>query len=84
MHNPETRPEGRSQSTPVQTLDDVLTPKEAAAYLKVKEKTLANWRWHQMRGPAWSKLDPGSRTSRVRYRRSDLDAWLAKGQQEGA
>jgi hypothetical protein len=54
--------------------EDWLTAREAGALAKVTQKTLANWRSLGI-GPPYSKLSPG-RGGRVRYRRSDLMAWL--------
>lgn len=59
--------------------DELLTIAEAAAFLKVKTKTLANWRWHQKRGPKFIRLDPNSRRPVIRYRKSDLEAFLSAG-----
>lgn len=52
-----------------------LTPRELADELGVSLQTLANWRWSGV-GPRYTKLGDG-RTSPVRYRRADVDAWLA-------
>jgi hypothetical protein len=43
---------------------------------RVSEKTLANWRSLGI-GPSYTKLSPG-RGGRIRYRRSDVLAWLAQ------
>jgi excisionase family DNA binding protein len=48
----------------------VLTPTEAASYLRLAVGTLANWRWRG-EGPPYVLYG-----RRVRYRRSDLDAWM--------
>lgn len=61
-------------STPV-----LLTPKEAAAFLKVAEKTLEGWRCKGT-GPKFSRL--GRRL--VRYAQSDLDSWTAAPQHSRA
>jgi DNA-binding transcriptional MerR regulator len=59
---------------------DLLTPKEAAALLRVSTDTLEAWRAkHQ--GPPWTKLGEGIR-SPVRYRRADIDRFLLVGQQQ--
>jgi len=49
-----------------------LTTPEAASYLRVSERTLIRWRVMRA-GPPWTKVGHG-----VRYRRSDLDAWLTR------
>lgn len=58
--------------------DDLMDAEAAGAYLggtkPIAKQTLANWRLAGI-GPAYLKLD----NRMVRYRRSDLDAWLAKG-----
>ncbi|GGY27578.1 helix-turn-helix transcriptional regulator [Streptomyces collinus] len=51
-----------------------LTPRDLAEELGVSTQTLANWRWTGV-GPRYTKLGDG-RTSPVRYRRADVDAWL--------
>lgn len=50
--------------------DELLTPDELAAYLKVAVKTLAQWRWQRV-GPPHLKAG-----GHVRYRRSAVEAWL--------
>ena len=52
--------------------DELLTPDQVAALLKVKVGTLATWR-HQARegGLPWVKIN-----GTVRYRRSDLTSWI--------
>lgn len=45
-------------------------PPEVAAYLKVPDKTLAQWRYLRT-GPKWSKVG-----RHVRYRWSDVEKWL--------
>lgn len=50
---------------------DILTPAQAAIYLGCSIYTLRNWR-NNKTGPKYIK--PNSKT--VRYRLSDLNAWL--------
>jgi excisionase family DNA binding protein len=50
----------------------LLTPKEAAEFLGIPLGTLAQWR-SQRRGPPYIKLEERL----VRYRRSDLEEYLA-------
>lgn len=45
-------------------------PSELAAFLKVTEKTLAQWRWRKV-GPPYLKVG-----GEVRYRWEDVDTWL--------
>jgi excisionase family DNA binding protein len=52
--------------------DPIHTPQEAAEYVRLKERTLADWRYRGC-GPRYIRIS--GRT--VRYRQSDLDAWLA-------
>ena len=52
-----------------------LTSREVAHLLRVHEATLAAWRM-QGRGPAFTKLA----RSAVRYRSSDIDAWMSERQ----
>jgi excisionase family DNA binding protein len=52
------------------TSDTLLTADEAAEYLRLSRKQLQQWRYFG-RGPTYVKVGRG-----VRYRRSDLDAWL--------
>ncbi len=49
----------------------LLTPKQAAEFLGIPLGTLAQWR-SQRRGPPYIKLEGRL----VRYRRSDLEAYL--------
>lgn len=58
-------------------MDDIDTPDSVARYIKRPEKTLTNWR-HLGRGPRYLKLEGGQ----VRYRRSDVDAWLASSEHD--
>jgi excisionase family DNA binding protein len=55
------------------TTDPLLTETETASYLHVPQRTLSQWRYLG-RGPSYLKLG-----AHVRYRRSDLEAWLASG-----
>ena len=57
------------------TDDELLTPKEVAARLRIAVTTLRNWRADEA-GPAWVKLGTRQR-SPVRYRLSGGEAWLA-------
>ena len=51
----------------------LLTTLQAADYMGLKPGTLETWRWERgTDGPPYIRL---SRRA-VRYRRSDLDAWL--------
>ena len=54
-------------------LTSLLTPREAAGFLGIPESTLAQWR-SQRRGPPYIKLE----LRLVRYRRADLEGWLAR------
>ncbi|WP_326787849.1 helix-turn-helix transcriptional regulator [Streptomyces sp. NBC_00151] len=58
--------------------DELLTPAEAALVTKLSVSTLKDKRWKNT-GPRFIKLSPG-RGGRIRYRRRDLDQWLASGQ----
>jgi len=50
----------------------LLTPAEAAAYLRRSERTLANWRHrHRGEGPRYLRVN-----GRVQYRQADLDEYL--------
>lgn len=51
----------------------VVTSSETARLLGVSAKTLSNWR-SQGRGPRYLRL--GAAHGGVRYRRSDLEAWI--------
>lgn len=55
--------------------DELLTRAEAAALLKLSAHSLACMR-SEGRGPAVVKLSAG-RSGAVRYRRSDIERWLA-------
>jgi predicted DNA-binding transcriptional regulator AlpA len=59
-------------STPI-VATDYMTTKEAAAYLKLSRQFLEGARYRgDGSGPAYIKLERA-----VRYRRSELDAWMA-------
>jgi excisionase family DNA binding protein len=49
---------------------DLLTPDEAADYLRLSVRQLQQWRYIGS-GPRYTKAGRA-----VRYRRADLDAWL--------
>jgi predicted DNA-binding transcriptional regulator AlpA len=51
--------------------DQLLTPPEAAALLRVAERTLADWRYRGV-GPRHIRYSGRA----LRYRLSDVDAWL--------
>lgn len=55
-----------------------LRPPEAATYLGLTEKTLANWRSQDV-GPAYIKV-----AGRVQYLVADLDQWLERFRVETA
>lgn len=54
--------------------DDWLTPAEVARLTRLSQSTLKDKRWRGT-GPKFTKLSPG-RGGRIRYRRSDVDAWM--------
>ena len=56
---------------PLPELDPLLTVPQAAAYLAVKPATVYQWVWK--RRIPFLKAGAG-----VRFRRADLDAWLAR------
>lgn len=51
--------------------DQLLTPKEAAAVLKVSLRTFYSWRYESRSYPPAIKVG-----KHLRYRKSALDAWL--------
>lgn len=61
-----------------QSPDDLLADTEAAQYLNVALQTVRNWRWKRGTGPKFHKI--GQRI--IRYRRRDLDAFIARGASE--
>jgi hypothetical protein len=52
-------------------LPDLLSDVELANELQLETSTLANWRWSG-RGPDFVKYG-----RQIKYRREDVDAWLA-------
>ncbi|MFT3854797.1 MAG: helix-turn-helix domain-containing protein [Ilumatobacteraceae bacterium] len=52
--------------------------RQLAEYLRLPERTPAQWRYRS-RGPRWLKVG-----RHVRYRKSDVDAWLEQQAQGGA
>lgn len=57
-------------------------PAEVARHLGVKERTLTNWRYRNQ-GPKWIKRGT-ARQAPVRYRWSDVEAWLEQQSNEAA
>ena len=52
---------------------DLMTPNEAAEYLRITALALAKKRWSGASDLPFLRLNQKT----IRYRRSDLDAWLA-------
>lgn len=71
----------RKSTVDVLELDEWLTPSEAAQLAKLSVRTLSDRRWKKT-GPPYRKLSPG-KGGRVRYRRSDVLAWL-QGEQKAS
>lgn len=61
--------------------DELLKASQVAEMMKMAERTLADWRWRGT-GPPFTKLSAG-RGGRIRYRRSDVEAWIARGSNSG-
>lgn len=53
-------------------MDDLLNPTQAGEYVGMTRQALGDMRYRGA-GPKYSKLSARA----VRYRRSDLDAWIA-------
>ena len=51
-------------------MSDLMTQEELADYLQMHPQSLATWRYRK-KGPKYLKLG-----TLVRYRRSDVEAWL--------
>jgi predicted DNA-binding transcriptional regulator AlpA len=64
----------RKSAVDVLEVDEWLTPSEVAKLAKLSVRTLSDRRWKKT-GPPYRKLSPG-KGGRVRYRRSDVLAWL--------
>ncbi|MDX2943300.1 helix-turn-helix domain-containing protein [Streptomyces caniscabiei] len=71
----------RKSAVDVLEEDEWLTPSEAAKLAKLTVRTLSDRRWKKT-GPPYRKLSPG-KGGRVRYRRSDVLAWL-QGEQKAS
>ena len=54
-------------------MTDIFTPKEAAAYIKHSESTLATWRYAGI-GPIYHKP-----ARKIVYYKKDLDDWIKSG-----
>lgn len=65
-------------SSPAVTRVPLAEPCEVASYLRITEKTLAQWRWRKT-GPAYIKVG-----GEVRYAWAAVDAWLVDHSGEGA
>lgn len=61
-------------------MSEYLDSKDAAKYLGFSDLTLRQWR-SQGRGPSYLKIGTG-RGSRIRYRISDLTAWMESHAQQ--
>lgn len=59
-------------ASPVLTPDGLLTPEQAGQVLGLSVKTLAAWRSTGRQALPFIRCG-----ARIRYRRADLDAWLA-------
>jgi len=62
----------------IRNADRLLTVREVADWLAINENTLHHWR-HSHRGPR--SLTVGGR---IRYRRADVEEWLAAGAKRGS
>lgn len=64
-------------------IDPLLTDAEVAQWLNVHKKTPANWRRKstpdQRFGPPWLVISTGGGRSLVRYRRTDVEAFIEGG-----
>lgn len=58
-------------------MDPLLTPREAAEYLRIATRTLETWRYRKQ-GPAFVRLPTGG----IRYKASDLEAYLVAAASE--
>lgn len=58
----------------METIEEILTTKEVAQWIRVSESTLCRWRQRGM-GPHATWMTP----SCPRYRRADVEQWLARG-----
>lgn len=70
---PGRRKSGRLAFPSTTKCESLLTPTQAGEFLSVPETTLAQWR-SQRRGPLYVKLE----SRLVRYRRSDLEAYIGQ------
>lgn len=57
--------------------DPMLTEQQVSELLQVSVRTLQRWRASNT-GPPWTRVH-----RLVRYRRSEVQAWLARGDQPG-
>lgn len=63
-------------TTPTPRQDsELMTTQEAAKYLRISARSMERYRVTGQ-GPNYTKVGPGLR-SRVLYRKTDLDVWLA-------
>ena len=53
-------------------LEEMMTDRELAEYVRLKRKTLQMWRWRGV-GPPYIKVEGA-----VRYRKTDVDEWFAE------
>ena len=69
--SPQAIAENHSARQPIADQPECLTNDQTAAWLNIAPGVLHNWR-RQGRGPAFIKVGRF-----IRYRRADVDAWLA-------
>lgn len=55
------------------TVQDLMTPLQAAGYLNLSVGTMANWRYGG-RGPDYIRVSD----RKIGYRKADIDTWLSK------
>ena len=56
-------------------IDQFLTTRDVAAILSLNPQTVIEWR-RGRNGPPWVRIGQKA----IRYRRSDLEAWIATGE----
>jgi predicted DNA-binding transcriptional regulator AlpA len=71
-------PKPFSEPHPLAASDGLMDSKATAAFLGLADQSLAQWRSMGI-GPDWIKVGFS-----VRYRRSDLEAWLESRTRRGA
>lgn len=66
---------GEAETTTETPIDQFLTTRDVATILNLNPQTVIEWR-RERNGPPWVRIGQKA----IRYRRSELEAWIAAGE----